>query len=196
MERLRRKLGENVPLDLVFPSNSDSSDSYSSASEDTYSLALSSPTSSSSSSSPPGSPTRRAKSKSRIQYTRDSIAEPLSPHRAPRTFLAPKASRPAPPPPGVPSSRTYTQLLEPKPEVQAPKTTGGKKLGVIMESSNEDSEEYVQGSRLGGSNCAGARAGPGSAAASTRSSCSRELEWYGSDVELQVQVPCRGTGGF
>ena len=175
MERLRRKLGDNVPLDLVFPSASDSYDSGSS--EDTYSFTSSSP-----SSSPPASPTRRTKLNSRIQNARDSIAEPLSPHRAPRTFLSPKASRPAPRPPGVPFLRTYSQISGPKPEVQAPRTTGGKKLGVIMESPNEHSEGSLQESGMGD-------AGSGSAAASTRSSHSRESEWCRSDDELQVQVP-------
>ncbi|RDB16451.1 hypothetical protein Hypma_002831 [Hypsizygus marmoreus] len=117
MERLRRKLGEEVPLEMVFPPAEDSD------SDDLGTLItplVSSPTTESSVTTPGSSPIssvssehqenhllpppavtpapRRPRPTNRIANSRDSISLE-SPHHARRTFIAPKASRPAPPPP-------------------------------------------------------------------------------------------------
>ncbi|KAG6909768.1 hypothetical protein DXG01_015484 [Tephrocybe rancida] len=127
MDRLRRLLGEDVPVGLVFPrpSGSDSesgsepslTSSGGTSSEEDLSTPNTSPLSPTSplldvdfhaeeKTSPhvPHTPPRKKK----ITNARDSLVLPSSPSKSPRTsqnFVAPQASRPAPPPP-APSPST------------------------------------------------------------------------------------------
>ena len=81
MDRLRRKLGQDVPLDLVFPSSpSESSDT---DSESSISQDLSTDVIKECGALLPRPPLRR-KSSSRLSTSRDSIADSASVHRAKR----------------------------------------------------------------------------------------------------------------
>lgn len=158
MDRLRRKLGEGVPLDLVFP-----------AGDELFLVSREKELPQ----APPPTP-RTPKTAGRISSARDSIAS-VSPHRAPRKFIAPKASRPAPPPPTPAEVRRRRETKE---EVKIYHPYSGmaqrnmkEKLYSIIESPDEHgsgcSEEFGL-SRTG-----------------TPSSV--ESEWYGSDDESAVR---------
>ena len=86
MDRLRRKLGDGVPLDLVFPRENEEVNGEAKKEKEL----------------PAAPPTPRNSPAARISYTRDSMSMVSpSPHRARRRKVPVtlKASRPAPPPP-------------------------------------------------------------------------------------------------
>jgi hypothetical protein len=208
MERLRRKLGDDVPLDLVFPSDSseDSEDT------DVLDISPSSSVSSSPTSSPGSSPMRSKPKSGRISNARDSIAY-FSPHRAPRaSFIPPEASRPVPPPPAPVSVSVTTHTVQERdtryvilPEDSANRANrsesqglrktsisslrGREHLSAIMESPNEHS--------------AGCAQEFGIASGRSMSGRAYEDDWSGSekdDSEFQVAVQMwstrRGYGGW
>jgi hypothetical protein len=97
MDRLRRTLGDGVPLDMVFPDEEtepvpflQSSQSASTSDEDI-----------------PARTPRPQPASQRLTSARDSIISPTSPHHARRSrqFAAIQATRPAPPPPSPPAKR-------------------------------------------------------------------------------------------
>lgn len=124
MDRLRRKLGEGVPLGLVFPQDTDVADSacVDTAVETTI---------------PVLPPSPRPRSAGRIIHTRDSIAS-SSPHHARRkpVVVQLKASRPAPPPPFEPRRHT-TSGQENLSELGWANDSRKEKLCAIQESPDE-----------------------------------------------------------
>ncbi|KAG6864656.1 hypothetical protein C0991_008033 [Blastosporella zonata] len=141
MDRVRRLLGEEVPVRLVFPPSSGSDNDSDSGSEP--SLTSGGKTSSdddlSTPNTSPVSPTsplfdvetpnamekplpmipRTPPRKKKIANARDSLVLPSSPLKSPRTsrtFVVPQASRPAPPPPKLPpvSPKTKSNFMMPQ----------------------------------------------------------------------------------
>jgi len=131
MDRLRKKLGHHIPVDLVFPGtgvsreHEDSSSSSDESSVDAHTLACAS------------SPVPSRKSKPKIAKARDSVSGSLIVHHAPRNPTNTKAtldsdslSSNVPPLPSRPP-------LVQKSSSQDPESTTTRKLVAIIESPDE-----------------------------------------------------------
>jgi len=171
MERLRRKLGDDVPMNLVFPVV-DIDDDISESSDSDYASSPAEPASpASDASSPttslpqeqhfPTSKHRRLAKKNRIHSTRDSIAS-ITPHRAARKSA--KSPRPTSPAAGP----TFTLSDSPEPCLVTEMRNNHEKLSTIVESPNEysSSEEKVE----------------------TRSHSSAESIWFDDDEEDEHSI--------
>ncbi|KAF9465978.1 hypothetical protein BDZ94DRAFT_1252722 [Collybia nuda] len=160
MDRLRRKLGEDVPLDLVFPSGDEPS-----------------PVSSGEERPLPALPIPRApKPAGRISSTRDSIAS-VSPHRAPRKINVPKPSRPAPPPPTPAEVRRRRETKEEEVRIYHPYS------GMAQRNMKERLYSIIESPDEHGSGCS-----EEFGLSRTGTPSSVESEWYGSDDESAVRT--------
>jgi hypothetical protein len=144
MDRLRRKLGDGVPLELVFRTDTDMSSHEAPQAKTVTESALQDkpaariPT-----------PTPRPQTGRAIAATRDSVALPTSPHRAHRIKRKPVpklvASRPAPPPPTATADAgaAKTAGLKPKHKKSRYRLKDKTRLSLIIESPDEHGVSFL-----------------------------------------------------